>query len=457
MPIIGKTDSATVKERIDLDVIGRVWVGDTKTDNSAGKTLNNRFRIECNDRTREVFKEHYGTDRPDKINILLPFATPDENYHTWYESYTAQGFQHRCNGQRIVQKMCQTPWSGLKGEQRFSWERKDVNEPCLKGDAPECAACGKGNGRFFFYIRELYASGMGATKAWMMSISGTHNLTGLHDQLSALYKQYGALDVSPVPSPWTFGFIPYTLTRVEKKIMRPNQKKDTINGVTGWHQDGTRSKGSYWAISISEDAEWLATLQRFMAFQEAQKLGGGAEAIALIGGNIPILPAYQESSIWGDTERQIRQATNPRQIAAAIDVVRDEVSQGNLPADAITKAETLANSYQPVQKPISKPKKVANDTAEKVLEKFTGLLQKATLLEQISLAEDWVRKPDKWAAIASLPHIDDQIKQLVKDRILQLGSVAIKPPALDDEEGAEEDDAIEPEVMPEYDEFDTED
>ncbi|MBW4583489.1 MAG: hypothetical protein KME42_28330 [Tildeniella nuda ZEHNDER 1965/U140] len=458
MPILGKTDVATAQETINLDVVGRVWVGDAKTDNSAGKTLGEKFRIECNDRTRGIFKEHYGSDRPDKLNIFLPYATPDECYHTWYESYTAQGFQHRCNGERIVQKMCQTPYKGLKGEQKIAFERKDVNEPCLKGDEPECATCGKGNGRFFFYVRELYAAGMGATKAWMMSVSGTHNLTGLHAQLCALYKQYGALDVSPVPSPWTYGFIPYTLTRVEKKIMRPNAEKGTVNGKTVYNQTGARSKGSYWALSLSEDPEWLATLQKFMAIKEVQRLGGGADAIALIGGNIPVMQGYQETSIWGQTERQIKNATNTLQIASAIDVVRDEVSQGNMPPDAITEAEGLAADYVAVEKPKAKPKKQATASAQnegdKVLEKFQGLLVKAATIEQVNLAQEWLRKPDKWSTIAQLPGIEAQVMQSIRDRILELGTVKVSPPSLDDEG----EDAIEVEaaIPDEYADFDEE-
>ncbi|MBD2076345.1 hypothetical protein H6F86_21160 [Phormidium sp. FACHB-592] len=463
MVILGKTDRATAEEKINLDVIGRVWVGAEKSDNSAGKTLNDKFRIECNDRTREKFIEHYGTDRPDKLNIFLPYATPDECFDTWYESYTAQGFQHRCNGQRIVQKMCQIPYKGLKGEQKYSFERQNVDEPCLKGNEPECATCGKGTGRFFFYVRELYAGGMGATKAWMMSISGAHNLTGLHSQLCALYKQYGALDSSPVPSPWTFGFIPYTLTRVEKKIMRPNQEKGTVNGKTVYNQTGTRSKGSYWALSLSEDPEWLSTLQRFMAFKEVQRLGGSAEAIALIGGDVPMLQGYQESSIWGQTERSIRNATNTRQIAAAIDVVRDEVSQGNLPTAALESAESLGNSFVAVDKPRAKPKKQAIATEEPTvseadltfLRTVDNSLNKAESVEQVAKLQEWLRLPKQAKFLASSSAVEAQVMQLVRDRILALGSVKTAVPEV-------EESAIQPEVLTdfeedEYPEFDTED
>jgi len=463
MPILGKTDRAHTEATIDLDVVGRVWVGAEKTDNSAGRTLEDKFRIECNDRTREIFKKHYGTDRPDKLNIFLPYATPDECFETWMESYTAQSFQHRCNGQRIIQKMCKVPYKGLKGEQLYSFQRQDVDEPCLKGEAPECAACGKGSGRFFFYVRELYASGMGATKAWMMSVSGTHNLIGLHAQLCALYKQYGALDVSPVPSPWTYGFIPYTLTRVEKKIMRPNAEKGSINGKTVYNQTGTRSKGSYWALSLSEDAEWLATLQRFMAFKEVQRLGGSAEAIALIGGDVPMLQGYQETSIWGQSERSIRNATNTRQIAAAIDVVRGEVSQGNLPAQALAEAESLGSSFVAVDKPKAKPKRQAKEVEAATvsdddlawLATFNALIKKTDSLEQVTKLQEWLRQPKQADFLAAKPAIEAQATTLVRDRILALGSVKTAPPSLDEAT------AIEPEVLTdfeedEYPEFDVE-
>jgi hypothetical protein len=61
------------------------------------------FRVEFDaeeEETARKFEQVYGTE-PKRINMLLPFATPDENWKAWREAYVASGLVHRCDGRKV--------------------------------------------------------------------------------------------------------------------------------------------------------------------------------------------------------------------------------------------------------------------------------------------------------------------------------------------------------------------
>lgn len=268
MPIIGRTTPKTENAIGKLQVVGRLWKGAPKGTNSAGKDLLDKFRFEAPDPIREKFEEFYGDSMPKEVRIFLPYASTDEVFETWNESYTAQGFQHRCNGENIIQEMQPCKIAG-----KTKWQKVDVEKPCLRGDAPTCDRC-TANGRFFFYIQELYRSGMGSTKCFMMTVTGTHDIIGFTEQLRGLEAKYGCLHASPIPSPWTHGYIPYVLTRIERSISRPNGE--------------ARAKGKAWVLSISEDPEWLEMMQRWAQAQELMRLKDNPEVKRLLLPNLHI-------------------------------------------------------------------------------------------------------------------------------------------------------------------------
>jgi hypothetical protein len=184
----------------------------------------------------------------------------------------------------------------IAGKKR--WQKVDVDEPCDRGDAPICDRCAA-NGRFFFYIQELYRSGMGSTKCFMMTVTGTHDIIGFTEQLRGLEAKYGCLHASPIPSPWTHGYIPYVLTRIERSISRPN--------------GDARAKGKAWVLSISEDPEWLEMMQRWQQAQELMRLRDMPEVKSLlmpnlhINRNTPQLPgATVEAEIIPDPSEALK-------------------------------------------------------------------------------------------------------------------------------------------------------
>lgn len=275
MPIAGKTDTATENSIGGLQVVYRLWKGNKKGDRSAGSDLKNRFRFEANDRTREKFEQFYRTSQPESVRIFLPYAHVDDVFQTWMESYTAQGLKHRCNGERIIEEMVKVPYPAkVKGkiETHYTWQKKACDRPCMKGDSPVCQdpECDQ-QGRLFFYVRELYSQGLGSTKCGMLTVTGDHDITGFHEQLRGLQAKYGSLHASPIPSPQTFGFIPYVLTREEKSIFRP--------AAPGAEH---KVRGTTWVLSISEDPEWLQALQRWQQAREMMKLAENPEILQLV-------------------------------------------------------------------------------------------------------------------------------------------------------------------------------
>lgn len=285
MPIIGKTDASSLEEKnIDLQVIYRLWKGEPKQQlfnddgtprlNKAGKQmelagadLEDKFRFEGSDRAVEQFLKVYGTLYPTQVRIFLPYPTVDQCFETWMEKYTFGSLQHRCNGERIIQKKSRKEYE-VGGKKRFTWVRENVDLPCVKLEKglDVCPECGKtGKGRLFFYVADLYAAGMGSTKCGMLAVNSEHDLATLSANLHRLQQKYGCLHASPIPSPWTYGYIPYILTRERKQIMKAAGESQV--------------QGETWVVSISEDPVWLECLQRWQQAQEIKQLQGASEDV----------------------------------------------------------------------------------------------------------------------------------------------------------------------------------
>ena len=98
MPIVGLTDRPA-----QFPEIGRIRKGAPKEPNKPGADLT-YFRVEFDEKEPEALAEfirHYG-DKPDEIDILLPFDTVEENFEAWREAYLAGGMIHRCDGAFVV-------------------------------------------------------------------------------------------------------------------------------------------------------------------------------------------------------------------------------------------------------------------------------------------------------------------------------------------------------------------
>ena len=351
MPIAGITDRKTEDYPAGLSIVGKVWKGDPKTDRAPGRDLNDKFRVEIEDeRWRKKFLDAYGTLTPQSINIYLPYQEVDRCFETWYAAFTAQGFKHKCDGERIVEKMVGMPYEGRDGT-KFHYTKQKVDEPCLKGDNPVCNACGeKGSGLLYFYVRELYSAGMGATKGFRMSVHGANDIPVLHDQLAQLQHAYGSLSGSPVPHPATFGYIPFVLTRTKRNITKPIVETKTEGGKKRYNHTGARSQSEYWALSISEDPAWLESLQRFYQEQEYMRLSAHPELMRLYGHDAIALPASEPRQL-SPARESVTVAVTVEEIVPSRSVSHSDIPTVKLPPQsktpAIVKPDPVTIDVQP--------------------------------------------------------------------------------------------------------------
>lgn len=102
MPILGKTDRNSAPRRwISL---GTIRKGTKDADGTPIDLDYFRFVPEKGpnaDALQSIWNEAYGAE-PDKIEILLPFQTVEENWQTWLEAYGKTGLKFRCNGKYWV-------------------------------------------------------------------------------------------------------------------------------------------------------------------------------------------------------------------------------------------------------------------------------------------------------------------------------------------------------------------
>jgi len=91
-----------------------------------------------------TFTEHYG-NQPKMFHVYLPFATPDDNFSTWKEAYSASALQHRCDGERVI----------LQLEQGKYVDYRKVSE----SQRPECPGGCKEIGRLELILPEMWKSG----------------------------------------------------------------------------------------------------------------------------------------------------------------------------------------------------------------------------------------------------------------------------------------------------------
>lgn len=330
MPIKGETDRHLEESyHPTLRVVCRLWKGEARQGNNAGRDLNNRFRFEAKDPALlGVFKEAYEGDRPEQVRIYLPYPDVDGNFPTWMEAHTAAGFKHRCDGETIVEKMVSTRLENGK----VSHRKHSASDPCPYSDNVDgCPSCHR-VGRLFFHVRELYHAGF--TQAGMLSITGKNDIIAFTQELATLQAKYGRLDSSPFSSPQTLGFIPWVLSRVQTEIFRPViEKKQGQGGKSSYVDTGGRTRGTTWLVSIKPDPEWLEGLMRHweeMARRQIMTLNQ-QESISLPTNAIHALPAAAftemepepefntlgETPAWKKFEQLLEVANDPGQIERA--------------------------------------------------------------------------------------------------------------------------------------------
>ena len=107
MPIKGMTDELAVAR---FPRLGKLRKGAEKQNNRPGKNLENYFRFTSpNPAIERAFLAAYG-DKPNEIEVELPYADIEDNFPTWYELWSGGGLVHRCDSKTMYL------WQDQRGE-----------------------------------------------------------------------------------------------------------------------------------------------------------------------------------------------------------------------------------------------------------------------------------------------------------------------------------------------------
>ena len=252
MPIIGLTTKQDTP--IETSQLGKAWKGKKRSgtgkDSRAGQDLKDKFRLDIPSPFDHIIMAQYGTMTPTEVRVFFPHRETDQVFETWNDAMSTQGLKHRCNGDRIIREVITK--TGYRGGKPYPKRcGQDCDRPCQrKPDEAICSDC-TSTGYLKFYIRELFGIA-GMQQVIVQTVTGINDVVGVTKQLRGFEEKYGSLSKASIPSPVTFGFIPFVLRRVPKEIARPlydsKQKKYT----------GGYGRGEAWPIKITEDEQWLS-------------------------------------------------------------------------------------------------------------------------------------------------------------------------------------------------------
>ncbi|ESA38492.1 hypothetical protein N836_31625 [Leptolyngbya sp. Heron Island J] len=248
MPILGLTTKSDTP--IETSQLGKSWKGAKKQQNRAGADLKDKFRLDIPPPFDKVIMASYNTMQPTELRVFFPHQETDKVFETWNDAVTVQGLQHRCNGERIIREVVtKTSYRGGKPYPKRCGQ--DCDRPCQrKPDEAICSEC-TSTGYLKFYIRELFGIA-GMQQVIVQTVTGINDVVGVTKQLRGFEEKYGSLSKASIPSPMTWGYIPFVLRRIPKDIARPlyDGKAKKYTGGYG--------RSEAWPIKITEDEQWLS-------------------------------------------------------------------------------------------------------------------------------------------------------------------------------------------------------
>jgi hypothetical protein len=295
-----------LKKQVDqnpkLKVVYRLWKGTKKPPGDkkgSGRDLKAEYRFEgYDDNTARIFKQAYGKDTVSSLRIYLPFEHPDDVFDPWYAAYDQRlGLMRLCDGDNILRERV------IPHDPQAHSYVVECNKPCLRSpDRSYCGDCSH-SGKFYFYIREMVESGSGFGCGGMMAISGMNDVESLYSQLFAIYEKYGSLRNAPMPSPATYGMIPYVLSRSKTPFQRKGDEgkgEYTINT-------------HYYAVTIAEDPEFMKDLLLYQRRDEFLAMMSDPKTLALPG-------IAEKFGISPDQVKQLTSASETVDLSAVIPI-----------------------------------------------------------------------------------------------------------------------------------------
>lgn len=208
-----------LNQTAQFPVIGKLRKGSPKTENngksSMGKDLE-YFRFDSDDTEAvKAFAATYG-DKPKQIRVLLPFATPEQNFTAWMEEYSAGGMQRRCDGESQV----------FHRDAKTGKAITNQPKPCERICGGACAC--KQTGRLYVIIPEL------ARLAYVIvETHSIYDIVQLTQNLQAAHTVRGSLNG-----------VPFLLSRRKREISTPGD-------------DGKRVRRTKNLLFLEPDPEWV--------------------------------------------------------------------------------------------------------------------------------------------------------------------------------------------------------
>jgi len=216
MAIKGLTDGAP-----EFPSLGVLHKGAKKTTNAPGRDLT-YFRFDpADDDARRHFEAAYPTEEHlRRINILLPFATPEENFinRTWIERWVAGGLDYRSDGENIIQ------WRKPDGSYSFEPKPDTPIETNWDGKREDDS---RWVGRLVAIVPEL-----GRLATVTIQTTSKNDIAKLSSQL----KSYYAIEKD-------LRGIPFVIVRREEAISTPMA-------------DGKRGRRKSWLLSIETQPDY---------------------------------------------------------------------------------------------------------------------------------------------------------------------------------------------------------
>lgn len=228
-----------------LPRLGTLRKGSPKpNEKQPGRDLGERLRfVGADDDIQADWVAMFGGDTIEEVDVILPYATVDECWQAWRESYTAGGLKVRCDGRQHV-----------------LWQRPDGTYSTDPVPCPGASCDCKPVGRLEVIVPQFER--LGVITVTTTSLNDIRAIDGAIRSMAVRFSARGGL-----------AGIPMTLSRIMRKISTPGD-------------GGKRKRVPCWLLHLEPTVEWIRHMYAIATRTPGGMLPGGGP-----GGGGAALPA----------------------------------------------------------------------------------------------------------------------------------------------------------------------